>query len=74
MVNLFFFPLFLSSFNPLYLIEIQHILNLIACANHLTVFQKKPQMNSYESFIVYIYIFSSLVILIIHPSLFKQYF
>ena len=31
----------LSSFNPLYLQEIQYILNIIVCANHVIFFLKK---------------------------------
>ena len=35
--------IFLSSLNPLYLLEIQHIFNITSCANHVIVFFSKKR-------------------------------
>ena len=42
----------LSSFNPLYFLENQHSLNIIAWTNHVIIFFKKERwLNSYEFFL-----------------------
>ena len=74
-VNVFDNNLIISEFKLQYILEIQLILNAIACANHMIVSQKKKEcwLNSYV-FFPCIYIFFSPVILIKHQLLFKQHF
>ena len=60
----------MNVFNLFYLLEIQHVLCIVACANHVIIFQKRTLIEQLWVFLS-IYIFSPPVILIKHPSFFQ---